>query len=333
MKTRMVAAFVASLAVALASAAPAPLQAQAPAPKPPTDARRTVQPAKRGSLAFEPNEIAYEVAASQARDFDATATFVNPALPIYFVGMDFRAVTYSRFYMLIISSLGEALLLVSRSADDIAAVKEPVFVPNWRKNTGESNDVALYVRGTQALLFVNRAYVDAWDVSEINDFGALRLFGAGPEDAAGQIAYRNFTVRVPNNAVPPAAPTKTNAGIVVEMYRSGYAQWGRPAGMNDPRQGCQPFDDSQPVWQFQAALKVTNNTQYPMKRWLPLAVKRDGQPAFGCIYSYQSMPEIAPGASVDITVDWYIEKSEAIAYLIVVDLDLGRSSRVPTPAP
>jgi hypothetical protein len=333
MKTRVLAGIVLTMAVTLAGAAPAPLQAQAPAPKPPTDARRVVQPAKRGNLAFEAGEIAYEVAAAQARDFDATATFVNPALPLFFVGMDFRAVSYSRFYMLILSSLGEAMLLVSRAGDDVAAVKEPVFVPGWRKNTGETNDVALYVRGNQALLFVNRAYVDAWDVGEINDFGDLRLFGAGPDDTPGQIAYRNFTVRVPASAAPPAEPTKTNANIVVEMYRSGYAQWGRPAGMNDPRQGCQPYDDSQPVWQFQAALKVTNNTKYPMKRWLPVAVKRNGEPAYGCIYSYQSMPEIAPGASVDIVVDWYIEKSEAIAYILAMDLDLGRSNRALTPAP
>jgi len=333
MTIRMVSALAMCLAVALVSVAPAPLQAQSPAPKPPADAQRIVQPAKRGSLAFEPGGVAFEVVASQVRDFDAAVTFVNPALPVALVGLDFRAVAQNRFYMLVISNLGEALLLVSRSAGQVAAVKSQVLIRGWRRKTGDSNDVALYVRGSQALLFVNRAYVQAWDVGEINDVGALRLFGAGPDGTAGQIAYRNFSVWAPDDAQPTAAPTMTNAGIVVEVYRSGYAQWGRPAGMKDPRQGCQPFDDSQPVWQFQAVLKVTNNTRTPMKNWGPLAVKRDGQPAFGCIHAYQSIPEVAPGASVDITVDWYIEKSEAVAYLMVVDQDLGRSSRLTTPAP
>lgn len=130
-------------------------------------------------------------------------TLVNPALPDFLVGMDFRAVTASRFYMLLIASNGETGMLISRDATNFSLLKEPAFIPTWRKNTGEANDVALYVRGTQAMLFVNRAYVDSWDVSEINDFGDLRLFATAGASAGG-IAYRNFTVKAPNNAVPPA---------------------------------------------------------------------------------------------------------------------------------
>lgn len=103
--------------------------------------------------------------------------------------------------------------------------------------------------------------------------------------------------------------------------------------MADPRRGCEAFDDGHPVWQFQAVMQVTNNTKYPMKRWAPFAVKNNGQPAFGCIQGYGYMPEIPPGGSVDITVDFYVEKNESVAYLIVLDLDLGRSNRLPVPAP
>ncbi len=331
MKLHKLVAALAVAAIASATITP-PLEAQTP--KPPTDARRTVQPAKRGKLSFDAQDVAFEIAATKAKDIYVSLSLVNPALPEFLVGLDFRAVTYSRYYMLLIASNGQTGMFISRDVNDATLLKEPVYIPTWRKNAGEANDVALYVRANQAMLFVNRAYVDTWDVGEIYDFGHLRLFATSYE--AGEIAYRNFTVKVPNNAVPPAEPSLTKgpvADVTLSLYRSGYAQWGQPAGMADPRRGCEAFDDGHPVWQFQAVMQVTNNTKYPMKRWAPFAIKNNGQPAFGCLQGYGYMPEIPPGGSVDITVDFYVEKNESVAYLIVLDLDLGRSNRLPVPAP
>lgn len=80
-------------------------------------------------------------------------------------------------------------------------------------------------------------------------------------------------------------------------------------------------------------MKVTNNGKTAMRRWAPLAVTRGGKLAYGCVLGYNSWPQVEPGASVDITIEYYVEQGDAIAYLIVIDLDNGRSDKLPTPAP
>jgi hypothetical protein len=317
--------------IALLGNITAPAQAQAP--KPPTDARKVVQPAKAGKLIFGSDDAAFERAATQVRDFDVLFSTTNPDLRFFIVGVDFRAVTFSRFYSLLVGSDGDYGLFISREFGKFEPVKPIGFTAALKKNLGERNDFALYVRGNSAQFFLNKQFVDSWDVGEINDFGELNLYAAGSKDQGGEIAYKGFTVKVPNNALPPTANGPTNNNIVVSLYRSGYSQWGRPAGMDDPRQGCQGFDDSRPVWQFQAVLKVTNNTKYPMKRWLPLAIKRDGKIAYGCALAYDRAPVIEPGQSIDITFEYYIEKNDAIASVLVFDLEQGRSNRLPTAAP
>ena len=329
-----VAAMIAALS--LVSLIPAQVNARTTSqvPKPPVDAKKVIVTPKNGSLNFSDDDYGFYQASTQVRDFDALFSVTNPELPEFTIGIDFRVVTFSRFYALLILSTGETGVLVFRGIDQEPALLKPsTFAASWKRNVGERNDVALYVRGGQALLFVNKQFVDSYDVSEINDFGDVHLLAAGPKGQAGAIDYKNFTVKVPNNALPPTANGPTNKGIVVSLYRSGYTQWGRPIGMVDPRQGCQSFNDASPVLQFQAVMKVTNNTNTPMKRWAPLAVKRDGTLAFGCALAYDTAPEIAPGASADITVEYYIEPNEAIAGIVVFDLEQGRSNRLQTPAP
>ena len=307
--------------------------AYAQAPKPPTDAKKVVQPAKSGKLSFGTEDAAFERATTQARDFDVLFTTTNPDLRYFLVGLDFRAVSFSRFYTLFVGSDGEYGLFISREFGKFEPVKATGFTTVLKKNSGEKNDFAIYVRGASAQFFLNKQFVDSWDVNEINDFGEMNLFAAGNKEQGGEIAFKNFTIKVPNNALPPTANGPTNNNIVISLYRSGYAQWGRPAGMDDPRKGCQGFDDGRPVWQFQAVLKVTNNTKTPMQRWAPLAQTRSGKLAFGCALAYDKSPQLAPGTSGDITVEYYIEKGDAIASLFVFDLDQGRSNRLQTPAP
>jgi len=325
---------VAAMVAALSFASVVPGVVQAQAPKPLADAKKVIVTPKSGTLNFTGDEYGFFQASTQVRDFDALFSVTNPELPEFTIGIDFRVVTFSRFYALLILSTGETGLLVARGLDQkMELQKEPVFAPSWKRNVGERNDVALYVRGTQALLFINKQFIETYDVSEINDFGDVHLLAAGGAGQSGEIAYKNFTVKVPNNALPPTSNGPTNNNIVVSLYRSGYTQWGRPIGMVDPRQGCQSFNDGSPVLQFQAVMKITNNTKTPMKRWAPLAIKRDGTLAFGCALAYDTSPEIAPGASADITVEYYIEKTDAIASIFVFDLEQGRSNRLQTAAP
>ena len=339
MNTRKSIAAALIAAIALLGSMNAPAQAHNPAdrlwasPKPPTDAKKVVQPAKNGKLSFGTEDPAFERAATPVRDFDALFSTVNPDLRYFIVGVDFRAVTFSRFYSLLVGSDGEYGLFISREYGKFEPVKAVAFTTALKKNTGEKNDFALYVRGSSAQFFLNKQFVDSWDVGEINDFGDLNLYAYGSKEQGGEIDFKSFTIKVPNNALPPTANGPTNNNIVVSLYRSGYNQWGRPAGMDDPRKGCQGFDDGRPVWQFQAVMKVTNNTKTPMKRWLPLAIKRDGKIAYGCALAYDKAPVIAPGTSIDITFEYYIEKNDAIASVLVFDLDQGRSNRLPTAAP
>jgi hypothetical protein len=321
-------------AVLLTAIGAAPAQASAPAqaPKPPTNAKKVVQPAKSGALSIN-SEGAFMQAATTARDFDLTFSTINPNLPRFFVGAQFRAVSLVRWYALVVTSDGELAMVISRDLGQISELKPIKTTEFWKRNPGEKNDIALYARGGQALLFINKKFVEEWDIGEINDFGNMWIFGDGPEGASGTIDYKAWTVKVPANAIPPEASATANRNIVVSMYRSGYQRWGRPAGFDDPRAGCSSFDDGRPVLQFQAVMKVTNNNKIPMKRWAPLAVTRSGRVAFGCALGYDRSPLIEPGASADITVEYYIEPNDAITAITVIDLENGRSNKMNTPAP
>lgn len=325
---------IASVALVALVFSSTPAIAQTPKPpKPPTDAKTVVMKPASGKLVFTGDNYPFVNADTQARDFDLTFTTINPSLPEFFLAVDFRA-SFSRFYTLVIASSGETGVLISREfGKPMETLKESVFSAAWKKNTGEKNDVGFYVRGGQAWLFINKQFVDQYDVGEINDFGELHLLALAEQGQTGEIEYQKMTVKVPANALPPTANGPTNNNIVVSLYRSGYTRWGRPVGMDDPRQGCQSFDDGRPVLQFQAVMKVTNNSKIPMKRWAPLALKGDGKLAFGCVLGYGNWPEVAPGASVDMTVEYYIEPNEAVAGIFVFDLDQGRSNRLTTPAP
>lgn len=324
----------AALALTLTAQPIAPANAQAP--KPPTDARKVVQAPKNGTIKLEGGDNSFESlqAATQARDFDVAVSFVNPTLSEHWVGIDFRA-SGPRFYAMALTSGGDAIMFIARAYDQFAPLKDKTFMPSWKKNVGEKNDVNLYVRGNQALLFVNKVFVDSYDVGEINDFGDMYIWGAGPDNQPATIDYKGFTVKVPANAIPPTASAKgpVNKGIVLSLYRSGYSRWGRPAGMTESRAGCSSFNDGSPVLQFQAVMKVTNNGKTPMKRWAPLAATRGGKLAYMCVLGYTSWPTVEPGASADITIEYYIEQNDAIAYLFVIDLDNGRSDKLQTPAP
>ncbi len=302
-------------------------------PKPPTNAKKVVQPAKSGQLSYSENTLGFEQAATTARDFDLTYTLVNPAAQRYFTGAQFRAVSLVRWYAVIVSHEGEAALIIARDIGQISEVKPAKFTDAWKKNAGEKNDIGLYVRGGQALLFINKKFVDEWDVTEINDFGNTWIFGAAAPGGAGTVEYKNWTMKVPANAIPPEASATTNKNIALSMYRSGYQRWGRPAGFDNPRAGCSSFDDSRPVLQFQAVMKVTNNNKIPMKRWAPFASTRSGRLAFGCALGYGSTPVIEPGQSADITVEYYINPGDAIVSIMVLDLENGRSNKMNTPAP
>lgn len=336
MKTRSItAALAAAITFAGTGLAPGHANTGHQAPKPPADAKKVVNPPKNGTFTTSDSDrTAFVQSATMGRDFDVTFSTITPASTEYYVGVQFRAVSFSRFYALLVNGNGEASMLIFRDADQIAAVKEePTPMPSLKKNTGEKNDFGLYVRGNVATLFVNKVLVDTWDVTEINDFGNMWLFAFGSKDKAVTMDYKNFTVKVPNNAIPPEATGVVNKNMVVSLYRSGYNRWGRPIGMDNPRAGCDSYDDGRPVLQFQAVMKVENKGKTPMKRWAPFAYTRSGKLAFGCYLGYDRAPVIQPGQSADVTAEYFIEPGDAIAYISVLDLDNGRSNKLLTPAP
>jgi hypothetical protein len=52
---------------------------------------------------------------------------------------------------------------------------------------------------------------------------------------------------------------------VVTLQNSGYEQWGRPVGMDNPAAGCGGFRDGSVVSKFNLSVRVTNNRGAPIK--------------------------------------------------------------------
>jgi hypothetical protein len=313
--------------------------AVAQAPKPPTDARRALHSIRSGELNYTSGgSPARVVIPRQVRDFDLTGSFVNPEDEEWAIVAAFRAREGAGSYLAVYDNSGAVGIFQLDAQGEVKLIngRELSFSPAVKTAAGQTNELGLYVRGTQALLFVNKTYIDTWDVSAINDFGELQLFASGKN--GGKVRYSRINVRVPANAVPPAsavarptaAPNATN--IVIKAYSYGYETHGRPAGMDTQGAGCGMFDDGRPVRSFQVRLNIQNNTGKPMKPedYYAFAVKPDGKAAFTCFYRTAStgLPEIPAGDSRDITVQAFIEQNESIQYVIVETRDQGLSNRL-----
>lgn len=314
-------------------------QAHAQAPKPPTDARRVIYSGKNIEVKYEADALGKFVLPKKFRDFDLSLSAPNPAGAEWYGAINFRDVEGQGAYAVIWTSEGFIGLVGFTTEGKVReGSREPSFSAAVKKEAGASNDIAVYVRGPQALLFVNKTYIDTFDVSAINDFGETSIMATSKE--AGSIKLKTLSVKVPNNAVPPAnAVPKPTAvagkNITIKSYSFGYEQHGRPAGMDTPGAGCRMFDDSKPVRSFQIRLNIRNNSNQPMKQgeYYAFAVKPDNKDAYTCYYATSAggLPEIPPNDSRDITFQAFVEANEAVAYVIVEDKNLGLSNRIPIP--
>lgn len=332
-RTKHVVRLGAVMAFALASHAPGPLQAQAP--KPPTDARTVVHNTRAGELKITPEAGKFK-ASKQAKDFDAVATFVNPSLSKWVVGIEFRSKPNGGMALLVFSD-GSATVVSVRDGN-AALVKDPVAIPALRKNVNEQNEIALYVRGDKAMVFANKKYVDTFSLGDWAEVGDINLFADSPDkEATGVVKFRNFVVRVPAGAPAPiAAPTTAPNGaaatgnIVIKADRTSYIQWGRPEGMGKPNEegGCNSFNDGNPVRQFQVSLTITNKSNKVMEKTTPMFFKGGNVPAFWCYYGYRGAGRLEPGQSQNVTFAVFVELNERVESAVFVDEVVGTSNRL-----
>jgi hypothetical protein len=159
---------------------------------------------------------------------------------------------------------------------------------------------------------------------------AARIFLTSSLGRSGEIRFdaqgkptTNTSAAASSRQTTPKVTGKI--GIVIQS--SGYENWGRPAGMDNPNAGCSSFDDSRPVRKFNASLGITNNTARPMSNWYARVFKANGKEAYVCYYGYENgFPTIAPGQTVNMTFAAFVEGGESVARLWIEDATAGRSS-------
>ena len=118
------------------------------------------------------------------------------------------------------------------------------------------------------------------------------------------------------------------------LQNSGYEQWGRPLGMDNPAAGCGGFRDGSVVRKFNISVRVTNNSDSPIKAddWYLMIRKANGAVAYTCFYGYsggQVFPDIPANSMRDVTFAAFIETNESISQAYVITRD-GRISNVLT---
>ncbi len=118
---------------------------------------------------------------------------------------------------------------------------------------------------------------------------------------------------------------------MVTLQNSGYEQWGRPVGMDNPAAGCGGFRDGSVVSKFNLSVRVTNNRGAPIKAsdWYMVMLKPDGSDAYTCFYGYtggQAFPDIPANSARDVTFAGFVERGETVAVAFVITRDGGRSN-------
>ena len=207
MNKHRILSFAAALAcIVTASMAPARNASAAP-PAPPKDAKKVAYTLKAGSVKLDA-ESDQKVAPNQFKDFDVSATFINPAIARWDYGFVLRRQPGKGALVFLVQENGDAVLASAK--DNLQPIKPAVSVKGLKKNANEKNEVALYVRGDQVMAFINKAYVDTWTVTEFLDAGELALVAGSPDkDAKGEIKFINYLVRTPPTAAAGAAIAPT----------------------------------------------------------------------------------------------------------------------------
>lgn len=152
-----------------------------------------------------------------------------------------------------------------------------------------------------------------------------------------EMASKSFLVVTAATATPqvvvrptatPVPPPPATAGIVLTIQKYDYAQWGRPAGMDDPTKGCRDFNNAHPMRKLTASLRIENRSGQELREWFVYFYKPDGSPVYTCYQAYEgALNVIPPGQGRDITFTGYVEPNETVAYGIVRG-NIGNSNRV-----
>ena len=156
----------------------------------------------------------------------------------------------------------------------------------------------------------------------------LVLNGDLEEERAGQ--YEQALLAFAN--VPAVAKTpEASTGIVIEVQKMGYDNWGRPHFLDDPNStSCGPYDDSRPMLRFLVSLAITNNTGQTWKVGTRLVkfFKADGVETPGCYYDYMqgaNHPETKPGEPYAFTYMAFLERNERIGYVTFEVEGIGKA--------
>ncbi len=143
-------------------------------------------------------------------------------------------------------------------------------------------------------------------------------------DRAGRPTSGNGSGAGTTVAAMPVPKATGRIGVAVQS--TGYENWGRPAGMDNPAAGCGSFDDARPVRKYNVSIGIINNTNRPMTDWYARVFKSNGKEAYVCYYGYENgFPTIAPGQTVNVTFAAFIEGNESVARMFVEDKAVGRS--------
>lgn len=125
------------------------------------------------------------------------------------------------------------------------------------------------------------------------------------------------------------ALAQSNAPIQVTVQNSGYENWGRPVGMDNPQAGCNDFDNSRPVTKFNVSVQVKNNSQKDMSSWGMSVIKNDGTEAYVCYYIQDGgFPTVAPGKFANVTFSAFMERGQTATRIVVIDDVVGQSAPI-----
>lgn len=135
--------------------------------------------------------------------------------------------------------------------------------------------------------------------------------------------------------VAQAAEAAVTTQITLSFDRLGYEWWGKPYFIEDPNRKNCDTDDSKRNLMLSVGVTVTNRSNLAMTpdSWEFVFARNTGQPAVWCFYrpkGQNSEPNITvwPGESVSIPIQVFMEPTERIRSVYVLDKRLGKSNTI-----
>lgn len=117
--------------------------------------------------------------------------------------------------------------------------------------------------------------------------------------------------------------------VVIYCLEHSQQLWGRPAGMDDARQGCSPFDESRKLTMLLTTVQIQNRTDQDMlsPNWYAAFFTPEGQQLYACKQGLGALPVIPAGQSEEVTFAIFMEQPVQVTGY-VVDPEIGRSNDI-----